>query len=129
MWFFLTSIFYSHFLHIFRSQAGEKFVVIISHSALPIHTVSRRLLSTIIAAQYHSAEELSFTHISHIFKELNMSSTGIAVGLKKGYPVEKKVQAVRPSNKKGVSRIINRESCFSTDVIPEKVKVILENLY
>ena len=58
-----------------------------------------------------------------------MSSTGIAVGLKKGYPVEKKVQAVRPSNKKGVSRIINRESCFSTDVIPEKVKVILENLY
>jgi hypothetical protein len=32
-----------------------------------------------------------------------MSSTGIAVGLKKGFPVEKKEQAVRPSNKKGVS--------------------------
>lgn len=32
-----------------------------------------------------------------------MSSTGIAIGLKRGYPVEKKVSAVRPSNKKGVS--------------------------
>ena len=58
-----------------------------------------------------------------------MSSTGIAVGLKKGFPVEKKVQAVRPSNKKGVSRIINQESCFSTDVTPDKVKVIQEKLY
>ena len=44
-----------------------------------------------------------------------MSSTGIAVGLKKGYPVEKKVQAVRPSNKKGVSRIIKQGSRFSSN--------------
>jgi hypothetical protein len=44
-------------------------------------------------------------HQWHItIKELIMSSTGIAVGLKKGYPVEKKANAVRPSNKKGVSR-------------------------
>jgi hypothetical protein len=34
-----------------------------------------------------------------------MSSTGIAVGLKKGYPVEKRAQVKRPSNKKGVSDI------------------------
>jgi cobalamin biosynthesis protein CbiD len=38
------------------------------------------------------------------YKEIEiMSSTGIAVGLKKGFPVEKKEQAIRPSNKKGVS--------------------------
>jgi hypothetical protein len=33
-----------------------------------------------------------------------MSSTGIAVGLKKGFPVEKRAAAARPSNKKGVSK-------------------------
>lgn len=32
---------------------------------------------------------------------------GIAVGLKKGYPVEKREQAARPSNKKGVSKYDN----------------------
>lgn len=48
-----------------------------------------------------------------------MSSTGIAVGLKKGYPVEKKAQAVRPSNKKGVSWIINRLRPFNADLVTE----------
>ena len=32
-----------------------------------------------------------------------MSSTGIAIGLNKGYPVEKRVQAPRPSHAKAVS--------------------------
>ncbi len=31
-----------------------------------------------------------------------MSSTGIAVGLKKGFPVTKNEQKARPSNAKGV---------------------------
>jgi hypothetical protein len=35
-----------------------------------------------------------------------MSSTGIAVGLKKGYPVEKRVRAERPSNRKAVSNYV-----------------------
>ena len=48
-----------------------------------------------------------------------MSSTGIAVGLKKGYPVEKKAAAVRPSNKKGVSRYTSTEMIKRSNIFAE----------
>jgi large subunit ribosomal protein L36e len=35
-----------------------------------------------------------------------MSSTGVAVGLKKGFPVEKREVVSRASNKKGVSHVM-----------------------
>ena len=47
-----------------------------------------------------------------------MSSTGIAVGLKKGYPVEKRVAAVRPSQKKGT---ISKRTKMVRDLVGEVV--------
>ena len=41
-----------------------------------------------------------------------MSSTGIVVGLKKGYPVEKRVVAPRPSHSKAVSLIFVIKQIF-----------------
>jgi len=41
-----------------------------------------------------------------------MSSTGIAVGLKKGYPVEKRTVATRPSHVKAVSYFVGSSYFF-----------------
>ena len=45
-----------------------------------------------------------------------MSSTGIATGLEKGYPVEKREKAVRPSNKKGT---ISKRTKMVRDLVSE----------
>ena len=47
-----------------------------------------------------------------------MSSSGIAIGLNKGYPVEKRTRAVRPSNKKGT---ISKRTKMVRDLVSEVV--------
>ena len=48
---------------------------------------------------------VTFLVVSLFDRIRKMSSTGIVVGLKKGYPVEKREVAPRPSHSKAVSLI------------------------
>jgi hypothetical protein len=69
----------------------------------PSHPLFRKIISS---SAFNTASKQGATPSSALInKEITMSSTGIAVGLKKGYPVEKRAQVKRPSNKKGVSDI------------------------
>ena len=58
-----------------------------------------------------------------------MSNTGIAVGLKKGYPVTKREKIARPSHSKGVSDLLGKlvlnemvYNCYFITVILETLQ-------